>query len=304
MVTAWPLTRGCSKLRRTLKSCWLRDAGICLPVSSTTRDTLSALFSSKTTEVILSSSGTKRTLALAARDCAPGETSASMVYCCTSMRERRSCCAQPAVAPRATVRTKASVCLRDMSDLSFQNFLDRQGGALGRRGSPGQLPAHLGQPFLHLGAGRLIVEQAQRLACQIRAGHLILHQFRHHGASGDQVDHGIKRYVHQELAGQPTGRRHLIEGDHGSAEERGFHGDRSTCGEREIGMRHGVPAFPFNHLNRRAPQAPGKKRGPGGDRGRQQHVDGPFAVDPPYCVDERRQMAHCFSTAASRQHCN
>src|ERR1035438_5777469 len=243
MVTAWPFTRGCSKLRRTLKSCWLRDAGICLPVSSTTRDTLSALFSSKTTEVILSSSGTKRTLALAVRDCAAGETSASMVYCCTSMRERRSC-AQAAETASARVRSRVSVCLRDMSDLSFQNFLDRQGGALGRRGSPGQLPAHLGQPFLHLGAGRLIVEQAQRLARQIRAGHLILHQFRHHGASGDQVDHGIKRYVHQEQIGQPTGRRHLVEGDHGSAEERGFHGDRATCGEREIGMRHGVPAFP------------------------------------------------------------
>src|ERR1017187_9529843 len=168
MVTGWPLTRGCSKLRRTLKSCWLRDAGICLPLSSTTRDTLSALFSSKLAEVMLSSSGTKRTVALAARDCALGETSASMVYCCTSMRERRSC-AQAAEAPSATVRTRASVCLRNMSNLSFQNILDRQGGALGRGGSPGQLPAHLCQPILHGGAGRPIGEQVERLARQIRA---------------------------------------------------------------------------------------------------------------------------------------
>src|ERR1017187_10683881 len=177
MVTGWPLTRGCSKLRRTLKSCWLRDAGICLPLSSTTRDTVSALFSSKAAEVMLSSSGTKRTVALAVRDCALGEISASMVYCCTSMRERRSC-AQPAEAPSATVRTRASVCLRNMSDLSFQNILDRQGGALGRSGSAGQLPAHLGQPILHLGASRLIGEQAERLARQVLAGHLTLHQFR------------------------------------------------------------------------------------------------------------------------------
>src|ERR1039457_2617382 len=116
---------------------------------------------------MLSSSGTKRTVALAARDCALGETSASMVYCCTSMRERRSCCAQPAEVPSATVRTRASVCLRNMSNLSFQNILDRQGGALGRSGSPGQLPAHLGQPILHAGTGRPIGEQAERLARQI-----------------------------------------------------------------------------------------------------------------------------------------
>src|ERR1039457_6971776 len=108
---------------------------------------------------MLSSSGTKRTVALAARDCALGETSASMVYCCTSMRVRRSC-AQAAEAPSATVRTRASVCLRNMSNLSFQNILDRQGGALGRGGPPGQLPAHLGQPILHLGAGSRIGAQA------------------------------------------------------------------------------------------------------------------------------------------------
>src|ERR1017187_207953 len=163
MVTGWPLTRGCSKLRRTLKSCWLRDAGICLPLSSTTRDTVSALFSSKAAEVMLSSSGTKRTVALAARDCALGETSASMVYCCTSMRERRSC-AQAAEAESATVRTIASVSLRNMRDLPFQNILNRQGGALGRGRSPGQLPAHLGQPVLHIVTGSLIGEQVERLA--------------------------------------------------------------------------------------------------------------------------------------------
>src|ERR1035437_480702 len=283
MVTAWPLTSGCSKLRRTVKSCWLRDAGICLPWSSTTRDTLSALFSSKAAEVMLSSSGTKRTLALAVRDCAAGETSASMVYCSTSMRERRSC-AQAAEAPsarvRARVRIGASVRLRNMSDLSFQYLLYGQRSALWRRGAAGQLPPHLGQPSLHFGAGGLIGEQAQRLARQVRAGHLTLHQLRHHGASGDQVHHRIEWNVHQKSAGQPTGRRHLVERDHGSPQERGFHGDGSTCSEREIGMRHGVPAFPFNHLNRRESNAPGKKCGPGGDRGRQYHVHSLFPVNP------------------------
>src|SRR5450759_5239652 len=213
MVTAWPLTSGCSKLRRTVKSCWLRDAGICLPLSSTTRDTLSALFNSKAAEVMLSSKGKKRTLVLAVRDCAAGETSASMVYCSTSMRERRSC-AQ--AAPSARVRIRASVRLRNMSDLSFQYLLYGQRRALRRGGAAGQLPPHLGQPCLHFGAGRLIGEQAQRFARQVRAGHLTLHQLRHHGASGDQVHHGIKRNVHQEIAGQPTGGGHLVERDHGS----------------------------------------------------------------------------------------
>src|SRR5450759_2290471 len=223
MVTAWPLTSGCSKLRRTVKSCWLRDAGICLPLSSTTRDTLSALLSSKAADVMLSSSGTKRTLALAVRDCAAGETSASMVYCSTSMRERRSC-DQPAEAPsarvRARVRIGANVRLRNMSDLSFQYLLYGQRRAFGRGGAAGQFPPHLGQPSLHFGAGRLVGEQAQRFARQIRTGHLALHQLRHHGASGDQVHHGIKRHVHQKLAGQPTGRRTLVEGENGSPNER------------------------------------------------------------------------------------
>src|ERR1035437_11026308 len=191
MVTAWPLTSGCSKLRRTVKSCWLRDGGICLPLSSTTRDTLSALFSSKAAEVMLSSNGTKRTLVLAVRDCAAGETSASMVYCSTSMRERRSC-AQAAEAPsarvRARVRIRASVRLRNMSDLSFQNILDFERGALRRRGAAGQLQPHLGQPSLHFGAGGLIGQQAQRFARQVRAGHSILHQLRHYGASGDRSE--------------------------------------------------------------------------------------------------------------------
>src|ERR1035437_3352106 len=275
MVTAWPLTSGCSKLRRTVKSCWLRDAGICLPLSSTTRDTLSALLSSKAAEVMLSSNGRKRTLVLAVRDCAAGETSASMVYCSTSMRERRSC-AQEARRPR--VRSRASERLRNMSHLSFQYLLYGQRGAPRRGGAAGQFPPHLGQPSLHFGAGGLLGEEAQRVARQVRAGHPTLHQLRHHGASSDQVHHGIKRNVHQKLAGQPTGRRHLVKRDHGSPQERGFHGDGSTCSEREIGMRHGVPAFPFNHLNRRAPQAPGKKCGPGGDRGRQYHVHGLFPV--------------------------
>ena len=152
MVTGWPLTSGWSKLRRTVKSCWLRDAGICLPLSSTTRDTFSALLSSKAAEVMLSSSGMKRTLALAVRDWVAGETSASIVYCSTSMRERRSC-AQAAEAPSARARTAASVRLRNMSDLSFQNFPDGERGALRRGGAAGQLLPHFGQPGLHFGAG-------------------------------------------------------------------------------------------------------------------------------------------------------
>src|SRR6266568_3238857 len=143
MVTGWPLTSGWSKLRRTVKSCWLREAGICLPLSSTTRDTLSALFNSKAAEVMLSSSGTKRTLTLAERDCVFGETSASIVYCSTSMRERRSC-DQAAQALRASVRTAASVRLRNMSDLSFQDFLYGLCGPLGSAGTAGEFLFHFG----------------------------------------------------------------------------------------------------------------------------------------------------------------
>src|ERR1039457_3231317 len=197
MVTAWPLTSGCSKLRRTEKSCWLQEAGICLPAPSTTRETLSALCSSK-----------------AARDCAAGETSASMVYCSTSMRERRSC-AQAAEAPSARVRTRARLRLRNMCDVSFQYLLYGQRRALGRSGAAGQLLAYFGQPGLHFGAGAVVGEQAQGLAREIAAGHLTLHEFRHDGASGDEVHHGIEGYVDEEFAGQPTSGGHLIERDHG-----------------------------------------------------------------------------------------
>src|ERR1019366_3379128 len=170
MVTAWPLTSGCSKLRRTVKSCWLRDAGICLPAASTTRDTLSALLSSKAAEVMLSSRGVKRTVALAVRVWAAGETSASMVYCSTSMRERRSC-ARAAEAPSARVRTRASLRLRNMSNMSFQYLLYGERRPLGRSGAAGQFLADLGQAGLHCGAGALIAEQAQRFARQLGAGH-------------------------------------------------------------------------------------------------------------------------------------
>src|SRR5690349_18923286 len=114
MVTGWPLGRDCSKLSRTVKSCWLRDAGICLPLSSTTRETLSALLSSKAADMTLSSSGVKRTVALAEMDCVLGETSASMVYCSTSMRERRSW-AIPKHAPanRRAIVAHASACSVD-----------------------------------------------------------------------------------------------------------------------------------------------------------------------------------------------
>ena len=98
----------------------------------------------------------------------------------------------------------------------------------------------------------VIGEQAQGFAGQILAGHLTLHQLGHDGASGDQVHHRIKRHIHEKLAGQPTGGGHLVKRDHGGAQQRGFHRHRTTCSEREIGVRHGVPAFSFDHLNRRA----------------------------------------------------
>ena len=80
MVTGWPFGSGWSKLTRSVKSCWLREVGICLPLSSTTRDTLSALFSSKVAEVIPSSTGLNRMVALAASIWVLGVISASMVY--------------------------------------------------------------------------------------------------------------------------------------------------------------------------------------------------------------------------------
>src|SRR4249920_1522314 len=179
MLAGWPLTSGWSKFRRTVKSCWLRDAWICLPLSSTTRDTFSALLSSKEAEVMFSSSGTKRRLALAVRDWVAGETSASIVYNSTWMRERRSACAQAKEAPSARERTAASVRLRNMSDLSFQNFPDGEHGTLRRGGAAGQLLPHFGQPSLHFGASRLIGEQALGFARQVLSGHLALHQLGH-----------------------------------------------------------------------------------------------------------------------------
>ena len=53
--------------------------------------------------------------------------------------------------------------------------------------------------FISARAG-CVGEQAQRFARQVLAGHLALHQFGHHRASGDQVHHRIKRHIHQKLA--------------------------------------------------------------------------------------------------------
>jgi len=57
----------------------LRDISMGLPPASSTRDRLSALFSSKLAEAMLSSTAVKRTAALAVNDWAVGEISASMV---------------------------------------------------------------------------------------------------------------------------------------------------------------------------------------------------------------------------------
>src|ERR1035437_2833391 len=161
MVTGWPLGSGCSKLSRTVESCWLREAGIFLSWASSTRETLSALFRSNAAEATLSSSGVNRTTAFTAMDCVLGEISASMVYCSTSIRERRSC-AGAAIARRPAAMAAAIEIrgLRNMRALSFQNFLNDAG--------PAPRPGHsrlrqffpdLFEAGLHLRARALVRQQ-------------------------------------------------------------------------------------------------------------------------------------------------
>src|ERR1035438_9194511 len=115
--------------------------GICLPPASTTRDTLSALFNSKVAEVTPSPTGRKRTLVLAANVEVLGVTSASMVYCSTSMVEAGRFCG--AGAAGVAIQTSAAASgpatqrrkLRYMSGLSFQDFLNDSGGSARGRGS-------------------------------------------------------------------------------------------------------------------------------------------------------------------------
>src|SRR5271157_2629862 len=198
MAAGWPFTSGWSKLSRTVKSCALRDACICFPLSSITRDTLSALLSSKGSAEMLSSTGMKRTVTLAAREDVLGETSASMSYSCTSMRERLGGCARQARAPANITPVRASS--RNMSDLSFQNLLyGCSHSGLPGGGEPG---AHFRQPVLHLGARILVREQPPGFGGDALAGHLPLHQLGRHGAAGNQVHHGIERHAHQQLAGR------------------------------------------------------------------------------------------------------
>src|ERR1019366_561682 len=220
MVTGWPLRSGCSKLSRTVESCWLREAGRCLPWESSTRETLSAWFRSNAAEVTLSSSGVNRTTAFTAMDCVLGEISASMVYCSTSMRERRSC------ASAATARRPAAMAaaieireLRNMCDLSFQDFLNN-GGRAPRRGHSRlrQFFPDLCEAGLHLSARVRGGQQPARLARNRLPAHPALHQLGDHRAPGNQVHHRIKRHPHQQLSRQPTRRRHLVKGHHGGSQ--------------------------------------------------------------------------------------
>src|SRR5271157_6221689 len=203
MATGWPLGSGCSKLRRTVESCWLREAGICLSWASSTRETLRALLRSNAAELMLSSSGVNRTTAFTAMDPVAGEISASMVYCSTSMRERRSCCAGAATASRPAARAAAIGIrgLRNMCDLSFQNLLNDGGsaprGALWARHSHlRQFSADLREPGLHLRARGGVVQQAARLAGNGLPSHPALHQLGDHRVPGNQVHHRIKRHPH------------------------------------------------------------------------------------------------------------
>src|SRR6185295_11472034 len=115
---------------------------------------LSALFSSNEALVTLSSNGMNRTLAFADMDCVLGEISASMVYCSTSMREvlRRSWAGAASAAVSRIKPAAREVAvpvgrLRNMSNLSFQNFLNQRNGL--RRRSAREFLPHFGQAGLH-----------------------------------------------------------------------------------------------------------------------------------------------------------
>jgi len=70
------LASGSGRLTRTVKSWVFRENCTSRPLPSTTFETVSALFSSKTGVVTLSSSGAKRTSAVAVSDCVRGLISA------------------------------------------------------------------------------------------------------------------------------------------------------------------------------------------------------------------------------------
>ena len=57
----------------------------------------------------------------------------------------------------------------------------------------------------------------------------------------------------------PAAARHLVKRHHRGAQQRRFHRHRSAGGQRQIGVRHGVPAFSFDHPNRRVRRAAPEK---------------------------------------------
>ena len=115
------------------------------------------------------------------------------------------------------------------------------------------------QILTHALAGGGVPQQARSFGGQARAGHLTLHQFRHHRAFRHQIDHGVKRYVYQKFAQHPTERRHPIKRDHGGPQQRRLNGDRPAGGQSQIRMTDGIPGFTFDHLDGRAPDPFPKK---------------------------------------------
>ena len=175
-------------------------------------------------------------------------------------------------------------------------------GRLGPDSRPRQFLPDLFQPGLHLRARGWVRQQPARLAGNRLPGHPALHQLGDHRAPGDQVHHRIKRHPHQQLSRHPTRRRHLVKGHHGGSQKRRLHRHRPAGGQRQVGVGHGVPAFPFNHSNRRAAHALPKKSGPGGGRGRQDQIQRLLPAEPLHGVQHRGQMPRGLAAPASGQY--
>lgn len=112
----------------------------------------------------------------------------------------------------------------------IQHLIDKAGGFGERVVVALEQPGHLGQSLSHIIPLRLVLKQTEGSGGEVFTRHPLLDQFGDNLSSGDQIDHRIKRNIHEEAPDPPAQTSYPIETDGRGAEQGGLHRDRAGGG--------------------------------------------------------------------------
>ena len=135
------------------------------------------------------------------------------------------------------------------------------------------------------------------------ARHFVLHQLRHHLLPGDQIHHRIKRHIDQQLADRPAQPRDLIESHHRRSQQCPLHSHRSTCRQRHVAVRHGVPGLALYRPDRTTLKRLSEECRPARRRRRQDETEILLPAQNLRRAHQFRQMPKGLTATTAGEHC-